>query len=226
MQRPGVLMGKQRRSFNATNFICNGVTHLCSIVGIWLVLAPDTAAQTSPTMKTVFKIDSYSLEHSSSWIYKPQPAPGGGTMHMFYGKQENNALAYCYTTQQPLNAKLAPEAARMNERQRRDFFLKNSSEALLLSLHHELASAQGFRLINFRPATLGKATPAFSADFFFRVPQGFVYRVRSFYAFWPTSQLVTWCQAVSKSESASDAEFLRNLSEFQSFFGSINIKER
>ena len=145
---------------------------------------------------------------------------------MFYGKQEGNALAYCHTTQQPLNANLAPKASKMNEKQRRDFFLKNSSENLLLTLHHELAIAQGFRLVSFRPATLGKATPAFSADFFFCVPQGFVYRVRSFYTFWPKFQLVTWCQAVSKSENASDAEFLRNLSEFQSFFSSISISEK
>jgi len=145
---------------------------------------------------------------------------------MFYGKQENDALVYCHTTQQSLNTKLAPAATRMTEDQRRDFFLKNSSEELLLSLHHELASAQGYRLIKSRPAILGKATPAFSADFFYRVPQGFVYRVRSFYTFWPKSQLVAWCQAVSKSERTSDAEFLRNLSEVQAFFGSISISER
>lgn len=201
-----------------------GTTFIGASLGICLLLSARAIAQ--PNAQTVFKVDSYSLQYPSGWAYKPQPAPGGGTMHVFSGKQEGNALAFCNTTQRPLNADLAPAPSKMNEKQRRDFFLKNSSEDLLLSLHHELATAQGFRILNFRPATLGKAAPAFSADFFFRVPQGFVYRVRSFYTFWPKSQLVVWCQAVSKTESASDAEFLRNLSEFQSFFSSIVITEK
>jgi hypothetical protein len=203
------------------------IHYLKLTVCAWLLLSnSDNYAQATADTKTVFNVDSYSLEYPKNWIYKTQPAPAAGITHMFYGKQANDALAYCHTTQQPLNAKLVPAATRMTESQRRDFFLKNSNEDLLLSLHHELASAQGYRLINLRPAILGKAMPAFSADFFFRVPQGFVYRVRSFYTFWPKSQLVAWCQAVSKSESTSDAEFLRNLSAFQAFFGSISISEK
>jgi hypothetical protein len=159
----------------------SGKVSIGSVIGALLLLVSSAIAQ--PDILTIFKVDSYSLRQPKGWTYKSQNAPGGGDIHMFYGKQVGNALSYCHTTQQPLNAKLAPKAYKMNEKQRRNFFHENSSEGLLLSLHHELATAKGFRVLNFRPATLGRDTPAFSADFFFRVPQGFVYRVRSFYTF-------------------------------------------
>lgn len=182
-------------------------------------------AQTIAGALATFKVDSYSLQHPKDWTYKQEAAPGGGILHMFYGKQANEALPYCHTTQQPLNAGLAPDAAKMNEKERLQFFKNNSNKDALFSFHPELASAQGFRLINFRPATLGKAIPSFSADFIFRVPQGFVYRVRSYYTFWPKAQFITWCQAVSRKEAAADDEFLRNLAAFQQFFQSIVISE-
>ena len=196
------------------------VLTLCSL------LFEAATAQTSAGGPTTFKMDSYSLQQPKDWTYKQQAAPGGGILHMFYGKQENEALAYCHTTQEPLNAALALDAVKMTEKQRRDFFVNNSNKDFLFSLHHELASAQGFRLINFRPATLGQTIPSFSADFIFQVPQGFTYRVRSYYTFWPKAQFVTWCQTVSKKESTAENEFLRNLSVFQQFFLSIAISEK
>jgi len=198
----------------------------CLILGNVLVSSQAASGETRLSSYSNFKIDSYTLEHPADWKYKQNAAPGGGILHMFYGKQVGNALAYCHTTQQPLSAKLAPDAVRMNEKQRRDLFVNKSGPEMLFAIHHELASAQGFRLINSRPATLGKSIPSFSADFIFQVPQGFVYRVRSYYTFWPKGQLITWCQAVAQNENAADNEFQRNISIFQQFFSSIAITEQ
>ena len=146
---------------------------MCLILGNAIVPSQAASADSNSTNYTSFKIDSYSLERPADWTYKQNAAPGGGILHMFHGKQVGNTLAYCHTTQQPLSAKLAPDAVRMNERQRRDLFANKSGPEMLFAIHHELTSAQGFRLINSRPATLGKAIPSFSADFVFQVPQGF-----------------------------------------------------
>lgn len=169
-------------------------------------------------------IDSYSLEYPSGWTYKVQSAPDGSQLHMFMGPQVSGAMAYCHTTQQPLQPTLAPRASKMNEKQRTEFFA-TADERLLFSLYNNLPSAQGFRLVHSGPSVLGKVLPSFSADFFFRVPQGFVYRVRSHYTFWKAAQLSIWCQTVSKSESASDDAFQANLPNFQSFVASVKLKQ-
>lgn len=173
---------------------------------------------------TPFSVDSYSLEYPTSWTYKQQLSPDGSQLHMFMGQQQNSAIAYCHTTQQPLLETLSPRASKMNEKQRAEFFA-NSDGSLLFSLYSNLASAQGFRLLHAGPAIVGKSEPAFTADFSFRVPQGFVYRVRSHYTFWKSAQLSIWCQAVSRSETASDNAFHNNLAEFQRFVASVRIKQ-
>lgn len=173
---------------------------------------------------TRFAIDSYSLDYPSNWTYQTQPAPDGSQLHMFMGPQVAGTMAYCHATQQPLLPTLSPRASKMNEKQRAEFF-STADQDLLFSLYSNLPSAQGFRLVHSGPASLGRVLPAFSADFFFRVPQGFVYRVRSHYTFWRTAQLSVWCQTVSKSESASDNSFQTNLATFQSVVASVKIKE-
>lgn len=169
-----------------------------------------------------FAIDSYALEYPSAWTYKVQPAPDGSQLHMFMGPQQSGAVAYCHTTQQPLLASLAPRASKMSEKQRLDFFLK-ADQNLLFSIYSNLPSAQGFRLIHAGPSVIGKTTPAFTADFIFRVPQGFIYRVRSHYTFWKNAQLSIWCQTVSRNESDADNAFQRNLGNFQKFIASVGI---
>jgi hypothetical protein len=71
---------------------------------------------------------------------------------------------------------------------------------------------------------IGKSTPGFLADFFFKVPQGFVYRVRSHSTFWPKNILSIWCQTAARSESEADDAFQRNLGYFQGFIASFQIK--
>ena len=170
-----------------------------------------------------FAMDSYSLEYPSNWTYKTQPAPDGSQLHMFMGPQISGAMAYCHATQQPLLSSLSPRASKMNEKQRAEFF-STADQDLLFSLYSNLPSAQGFRLVHSGPAALGKVVPAYSADFFYRIPQGFVYRVRSHYTFWKTAQLSIWCQSVSRSESASDNSFQTNLANFQSLVASVRLK--
>jgi hypothetical protein len=149
---------------------------------------------------------------------------------MFFGPEEGpddkNAIPYCHVTQQELSPSLAPLSNKMNEAERRDFLLQNAkNKDLLFSIYNSLATAQGFRLLYTNTVTIGKNTPAFLADFFFKVPQGFVYRVRSHYTFWPKTQLSVWCQAAAGSETAADDAFQRNLAHFQSFIASIRIKQ-
>lgn len=169
-----------------------------------------------------FAIDSYILEYPSSWSHKIQPAPDGSQLHMFMGPQQNDAMAYCHTTQQPILASLAPRVSKMSEKQRVEFF-SMSDQHFLFSIYSNLPSAQGFRLIHAGPAVIGRVTPAFTADFMFRVPQGFIYRVRSHYTFWNTAQLSIWCQTVSRSESGADKAFQNNLGIFQKFVASVSI---
>ena len=142
---------------------------------------------------------------------------------MFVGPQQGEALPYCHAKQQLLNPVLAPRTTGMDESQRAEFFVQNSNQNMLFSLYENLASAQGFRLIHANASVLGSATPAFLADFVFRVPQGFIYRVRSHYTFWPKAQLSIWCQTVSRSEKAADDAFHRNLLAFQRFAASVKI---
>jgi hypothetical protein len=181
-------------------------------------LAWGQASETTP-----FKIDSYALAYPSNWTYKLQPAPDGSQLHMFFGPQQQNAMPYCHATQQPLNPTLAPRAAKMNDKQRAEFFLTSSDQSLLFSLYGNLASAQGFRLIHTDAVAISQTFPAFTADFVFRTPQGFVYRVRSHYTFWRKAQLSVWCQTVSRSEPAAEDLFLKNLATFQRFIASIRI---
>lgn len=171
-----------------------------------------------------FAIDSYSLEYPSNWTYKTQPAPDGSQLHMFMGPQVSGAMAYCHATQQPLLSSFSPRASKMNDKQRAEFFA-NADQDLVFSLYSNLPSAQGFRLVHSGPAALGKLVPAYSADFFYRIPQGFVYRVRAHYTFWKTAQLSIWCQAVSRSENAANNSFQTNLADFQSLVASVRLKE-
>jgi hypothetical protein len=173
---------------------------------------------------TRFAIDSYSLDYPSNWEYKSQPAPDGSKLHMFVGPQVAGTMAYCHITQQALHPTLSPRSSKMNEKQRAEFFAA-ADQDLLFSLYSNLPSAQGFRLVHYGPVAIGKDLPAFSADFFFRVPQGYVYRVRSHYTFWRSAQLSIWCQTVSKSENAADNSFQTNLAAFQSFVASVKVKE-
>ena len=195
-----------------------------SISIIFLVLLFSNILNEASAQTNRFAMDSYSLEYPLNWTYKTQPAPDGSLLHMFMGPQVAGAMAYCHATQQPLLPTLSPRASKMNEKQRAEFF-STADQDLLFSLYSNLPSAQGFRLVYSGPVALGKVVPAFSADFFFRVPQGFVYRVRSHYTFWRTAQLSIWCQSVSKSESASDNSFQANLTNFQRLIASIRIKE-
>ena len=156
-------------------------------------------------------------------MHKIQQAPDGSQLHMFMGPEAKGSMPYCHATQHALNPALASKAARMNEKQRIDFFLAESNQGLLFSLYDNLASAQEFKLIHTNAGTLGKATPAFLADFSFRIPQGFIYRVRSHYTFWPKGQFSMWCQAVSRNEYSANDTFLRNLGIFQKITASVKI---
>ena len=182
-------------------------------------------AQVANVSVSEFKTDSYSIEYPTAWRYKQEAAPDGGVLHMFFGPEVQGALPYCHTSQQPLNPKLAPAAATMTEKQRREFFIASSNQDLLFSLYYNLASAQGFRMIHYTPATLGEDRAAFEADFIFKIPQGFVYRVRSFYTFWPKAQLSVWCQAVSRDAKMADNGFLLNLATFQRLFRSVKVTQ-
>lgn len=193
------------------------------VITFTAILLLNTFSQANAQTKR-FSMDSYSLEYPSNWTYKTQPAPDGSQMHMFMGPQISEAMAYCHVTQQPLLSSLSPRASKMNEKQRAEFF-STADQNLLFSLYSNLPSAQRFRLVHSGPATIGKVIPAYSADFFYRTPQGFVYRVRSHYTFWKTAQLSIWCQAVSRSENSADNSFQTNLAKFQSFIASVRLKE-
>ena len=183
-----------------------------------------TAAQSQGKVSSKrFQVDSYSVEYPSTWTYKIQPAPDGSELHMFTGLQNKNALPYCHTIQQPLSAVLAPRVTKMSVKQRQEFFVNSSDQALLFSLYNNLASAQAFHLIHTNPTVIGGAFPAFAADFVFRTPQGFIHRVRSHYTFWQKAQLSVWCQTVGRTEAEADNEFQRNLSTIQQFVASIKI---
>ena len=194
-----------------------------ALVALTLTVALSPAHSQTKESSKRFQVDSYSVDYPTSWTYKIQPAPDGSELHMFAGPQNKGALPYCHTTQQPINAGLAPRAAKMSAKQRQEFFVNSSDQALLFSLYDNLASAQGFRLIHTNAAAIAGTFPAFTADFVFRTPQGFVYRVRSYYTFWQKAQLSVWCQTVSRTEAAGDDEFQRNLATFQQFVASIRI---
>lgn len=186
------------------------------------LLVAITSIHTANAQVNLFTKDSYSLEYPSNWIYKSQAAPDGSQLHMFMGPQVSGAMAYCHTTQQPLLSSLTPRLSKMTEKQRVEF-ITSADKELLFAVYNNLPSAQGFRLINSGPSAIGKSIPAYSGDFLFQVPQGFVYRVRSHYTFWKMAQLSVWCQTVSKSESAADNAFQINLANFQRFIASIKI---
>lgn len=196
-----------------------------ALVALTLTVALSAAQCQTKESSKQFQVDSYSVYYPASWTYKTQSAPDGSELHMFTGPQKNNALPYCHTTQQPLNAALAPRAAKMSAKQRQEFFANSSDQVLLFSLYDNLASAQGFRLIHTNAAAVSGTFPAFTADFVFRTPQGFVYRVRSYYTFWQKAQLSVWCQTVSRTEATADDEFQRNLATFQQFVASIRISQ-
>lgn len=187
-----------------------------------VAIATSFHSQQVVAQATRFAVDSYSLEHLSAWKYQPQSAPDGSQLHMFMGPQQNGAAAYCHTTQQSLLASLAPRLSQMTEKQRVEFFA-TANQDLLFSIYSNLPSAQGFRLIYAGPSVIGKAIPAFTADFIFKVPQGFVYRVRSHYTFWKSAQLSIWCQTVSRNEGSADNAFQSNLGNFQRFVASVAI---
>lgn len=171
-----------------------------------------------------FSVDSYSIEYPAHWTYKQQPSPDGNNLHMFMGPQLKGAMAYCHTVQQPINQSLTPRLSRLTEAQRIEFFT-NSDDSYLFAIYFNLASAQGFKLIHSGAVTIGKTMPGYAADFFYRVPQGFVYRVRSYFTFWKGAQLSVWCQAVSKSEAESEDAFLVNLETFQRFVASVKVRQ-
>jgi hypothetical protein len=133
-------------------------------------------------------------------------------------------MPYCHTTEQSLQQSLAPRASKMNEKQRAEFFA-TADQSLLFSVYSNLATAPGFRLLHAGPAVIGKSVPAYTADFIYRVPQGFSYRVRAHYTFWKTAQLSVWCQAVSKSDVVADAAFHLHLADFQRFIASVKVKQ-
>jgi hypothetical protein len=204
------------------NNFCKQRPKLLTITLAAILLSNTLSEASAQTLR--FAIDSYSLEYPANWTYKTQPAPDGSQLHMFMGPQVSGAMAYCHATQQPLLSSLSPRASKMNEKQRAEFFAKADQE-LFFSLYSNLSSAQGFRLVHSGPAALGKVVPAYSADFFYRIPQGFVYRVRSHYTFWKTAQLSIWCQSVSRSENAADNSFQTNLANFQSLVSSVRLKD-
>ena len=171
---------------------------------------------------TSFAFASYSLEYPNDWTNKVQITPDGGTLQMFTGPEKNGAMPYCHVLEQILNPILSPSAANFNDKQRIDYFI-NADQQLLFLLYNNLASAQKFRLIFMGPNVIGKATPAFTSDFIFYVPQGFFYRVRSHYTFWKSAQLSIWCQAVAAKEANAEDSFLTNLSNFQRFVASVKI---
>ena len=201
--------------------LCNSNT---KVIAAFLLTVASTAghSQEKESLKR-FQADSYSVEYPASWIYKIQSAPDGSELHMFTGLQNKNAMPYCHTVQQPLNAVLAPRMSKMSVKQRQEFFVNTSDQALLFSLYNNLASAQAFRLIYSNATSIARTFPAFTADFVFRTPQGFTYRVRSHYTFWQKAQFSVWCQTVARTEAEADDEFLRNLAAFQQFVASIKI---
>lgn len=172
-----------------------------------------------------FQADSYSLEYPADWEYSTQPTPDGNTLHMFTGPEKNNAVPYCHVNQQAIPPNATQQLNKLNEMERQNFLMTNASKELLFLIYDNLATAQGFRLLHTNVAHIGKNTPAFLADFFFKIPQGFVYRVRSHYTFWPNTQFHIWCQAAAHSEALADNSFQTNLAHFQRFIASIQIKQ-
>jgi hypothetical protein len=196
-------------------------SHIFLVVANLAVVA-FVQAQTLGANFTRFRADSYSIEYPASWTYQRQPAPDGTQLHMFVGPQEQNAIPYCHITQQPLDATLVPEASKLSDKQKVDLF-STGGQDLLFSLYNNLASAQGLRLIHTNAVVFSQSFPAFMSDFIFRVPQGFVYRVRAHYTYWQKAQLSLWCQTVSRSETAAVDVFLRNLATFQRVAASVRI---
>lgn len=189
-----------------------------------LAFIQSSHAQLATSEYASFKVDSYALEYPNTWTYKLQPAPDGSQLHMFFGPQTKNAIPYCHTTQQSLKLSLAPNIVKMNLKQRQQFFATASDQKLLFSLYDNLPSAKAFQLIHTN-ATVLADIPAFVADFSFRTPEGYYYRVRSHYTFWPKAQLSIWCQTVSKNETDGDDSFRSNLANFQKFIASFKLKQ-
>lgn len=200
-----------------------GSLSIKAITALSLGLALTAAESQSKESFKRFQVDSYAVEYPANWTYKIQPASDGSELHMFTGLQNRNALPYCHTIQQPLSAVLAPRVAKMSVKQRQEFFVNASDQALLFSLYNNLASAQAFRLIYSNATVIARTFPAFTADFVFRTPQGFTYRVRSHYTFWQKAQFSVWCQTVARTEAEADDEFQRNLATFQQFVANIKI---
>ena len=180
-------------------------------------------AQVSTPGYSKFQMEAYSLEYPPTWTHRGQQSPDGTLLQIFEGPIEKKALTYCHVTQQALKPELAPHTSKMTLKQRQEFFSTSSDQQLLFSLYDSLPSAQDFRLVHTN-ATVLSGMPAFLADFSFRVPQGFYYRVRSHYTFWPKGQISIWCQTNAKREEFGDDAFRRNLANFQQFIASVKIK--
>lgn len=182
------------------------------------LMATSAVAETLP-----FAIDSYTLDYPVSWVHTVQRAPDGSQLQVFTGPQRSGAIPFCHTTEQPLQPSLAPRASKMTDKQRVEFF-STADQSLLFAVFSNLATAPGFRLLYAGPSVVGKHVPGFTADFIYRLPQGFSYRVRAHYTFWKTAQLSIWCQTVAKSDVLADKSFHANLAEFQRFIASLKLE--
>ncbi len=172
---------------------------------------------------STFKRDAYILEYPSSWQHTEQQTPDGNIMQMFTGPQTNGSMPYCHITQQALSPFLNPRSIKMSKADIRDFFLKSSDFETFRGIYSALVTAPEFRLLTIGPNVLGKTVPGMAAEFTFRIPKGFYYRVRSLYTFWPKAQISVWCQVTSMSLEKAESGYHVNLASFQRFFANVQL---
>lgn len=171
-----------------------------------------------------FAKDNWTVEYPAGWKYVPQTTADGSVMHMFTAAQAATSISYCHVLQQALNPKLTPQVSSMSTEQVRDFLLARSDESTFSTIYSTLITAPDFKLLRVGPAVLGKDQPAMSGDFTYKIPQGFYYRVTSYYTFWSKGQFSAWCQSASRDPRDAERDYQLNLATFQRFFATIHIR--
>ena len=130
----GLLPREQRMRIPSLVLTCRQRIAIALAGACLSIASASCVAQFADAPTRRFQGESYTLEYPSTWAHKVQKAPDGTELQMFMGPEAQKAMPYCHTTQQPLNPSLAPRLAKMNEKQRREFFLATSNQELLFSL--------------------------------------------------------------------------------------------
>lgn len=160
----------------------------------------------------------YTVEIPKNWKEAHLDMPDGAKAKSIISKNRGSRYAFCWIKLSELIGR-----AYTSDDDIFKFFASVDPVKMNKLIYSDLEFAPNYNFISGRVSTLSGKIPAFRSDFTYSVPDGYFYRVRQYYTFWPRNQLSLWCLGVARTRKDAELVFHEEHNGIQKIIHSLVI---